>query len=162
LGAVPSADYYSVLLGMQSGPMGSTNILVVLACLLYLCARRTVRIQQPLFMLLAAAAAAVLFPRIDASPLQSVFYELFATPILFASAFVFTDPVTSPKRAGAKLFYGIFCGFTVMFFRHFGGYANTLFFAVLTANMTSWAFDEAAERYQLRKRRKGNALRAKE
>ena len=50
------ADFTAVLLGQRSGPMGTTCVLVILACLLYLIFRGTVRPQQPLLLLATAAA----------------------------------------------------------------------------------------------------------
>lgn len=153
MGGVPPYDVTSMVLGLVPGPMGTTNILVVAACLLYLCFRGTVRFQQPLIFLGTAAVWAALFPRVAAEPLYSVFYELVGTPLLFAAAFLFTDPVTTPRRGGAKALYALISALLVMLFQWYGGYEMTIPFALLLSNALVPVLDGCAERYIKAKRR---------
>ena len=51
VGSVPSTDMTSVMLGLHPGPMGTLNGLVLLACMLYLAARGSIRLWQPLITL---------------------------------------------------------------------------------------------------------------
>ena len=153
IGGVPSVDYTTVLLGQQPGPMGTTCVLVILACLLYLIFRGTVRYQQSLLFLLTAGVLSALFPRGSAGGFASAFYEVLATPVLFSAAFLFTDPATSPSRNLGKGIYGVIGGMVVMLFAHFGGYEQTMVFAILLMNALSPAIDELAEQYITKKRR---------
>ncbi len=153
MGGVPPYDVTSMVLGLVPGPMGTTNILVIAACMLYLCVRGTVRLQQPLIFLATAAAWAAVFPRVPADPLYSVFYELTGTPLLFAAVFLFTDPVTTPRRAGAKAIYAFVSALLVMLFQWYGGYEMTIPFALLMGNALVPALDSAVERYITAKRR---------
>lgn len=153
LGAVPLADYTSVLLGQQAGPMGTTCVLVICACLLYLVFRGTVRYQQSLLLLLTVAGLNFLFPRIAADGAASAFYEVLATPVLFCAAFMFTDPATSPIRNLGKGVYGVVGGIVVVLSSRFGGYEQTVVFAILLMNALSPALDQLAELYITRKRR---------
>jgi len=153
VGGVPSADYTSVLLGQLAGPMGTTCVLVILACLLYLIFRGTVRYQQALLLLVTVAALNFLFPRIAADRTASAFYEVLATPVLFCAAFMFTDPATSPSRNMGKAVYGAVGGVIVVLFSRFGGYEQTTVFAILLMNALTPAIDQLAERYITRKRR---------
>lgn len=146
VGGIPQISHTNLMLGMAPGPMGTTNILVLAACVVYLVLRRTVRFQQPLLMLAAVAAVAWLFPRADVAPLTSVFYELTAAPTLFFAAFLFGDPVTTPARGVTKAFYAIVGGIVLMAFRHAGGYEFTEPFALLLMNALTPAFDAAGER----------------
>lgn len=153
IGGVPMTDYTSVLLGQRAGPMGTTCVMVILACLLYLIFRGTVRYQQSLLLLLTVAALNFLFPRIAADGATSAFYEVLATPVLFCAAFMFTDPATSPSRNIGKAVYGVVGGVVFVLFSRFGGYEQTAAFAILLMNAFSPAMDQLAELYITRKRR---------
>lgn len=153
LGGVPMADYTSVLLGQQAGPMGTTCVLVICACLLYLIFRGTVRGQQALPFLFTVAALNFLFPRIAASRGASVFYEVLATPVLFCAAFLFTDPATSPVRDLGKALYGVAGGVVMVLFSRFGAFEQTMVFAILLMNAFTPVMDRLAERYITKQRR---------
>lgn len=141
VGGVPTTDLSDMLLGIVQGPMGATNILVILACLLYLSYRKTVRLVQPLCFLGTASVMAVLFPRAAVEPLQSAAFELMSGSLIFGAVFLLCDPVTSPKRLPAKALYGAVAGVTAMLFRRFGGFEQTIVFAILFMNMLAPAFD---------------------
>ena len=145
VGGLPQMGLEKLLLGQAPGPMGTTNLLVLAACLLYLVLRRTVRIQQPFFMLAAVALVAFLFPRAPVTGWDSVFYEIVAAPTLFFVTFMFSDPVTTPSRGSAKALYAVVAGVVLMLFRHVGGYEMTEPFALLLMNGLTPAFDAGAE-----------------
>lgn len=153
VGGVPAEDFTSVLLGQQAGPMGTTCVLVILACLLYLIFRGTVRYQQSVLMLLTVAGLSFLFPRGAADGLTSAFYEVFATPVLFCATFMFTDPATSPMRDPGRAVYGVIGGIVVVLFTRFGGYEQTVTFAILLMNALSPAIDHLTEEFVTKKRR---------
>ena len=153
LGGVPMEDYTSVLLGQQAGPMGTTCVLVICACLLYLIFRGTVKAQQVLPFLFTVAALNFLFPRIAADRAASAFYEVLATPVLFCAAFLFTDPATSPIRNLGKALYGVVGGIVTVLFSRFGGYEQTMVFAILLMNAFTPVADRLAERTITRQRR---------
>ncbi len=153
LGGVPTTDFNNILLGLMPGPMGAANVLVILACMVYLVARGTVRLQQTAFCLGTVALLAFFFPRADVPGLLSVFYELFCTSVVFCAVFMLTDPVTSPKRGMAKALYGLAAGVVIMLFRWHGGYEETAPFALLLINGTSHLFDRLMELWAARERR---------
>ena len=153
VGGVPTTDLSDMLLGIVQGPMGATNILVILACLLYLAYRKTVRLAQPVCFLAAAAVMAYLFPRTPVEPLYSVAFELMSGSLLVGAVFLLCDPVTSPKRIPAKALYGAVAGVVAMLFRRFGGFEQTIAFAILFMNMLAPAFDWLVVRYSRKERR---------
>lgn len=152
-GGTPPYDFTSMLLGLVPGPMGASNILVLGACLFYLCFRKTVRLWQPLIFLTTAAMWAAFFPRISAEPFSSIFYEFTGTPLLFGVAFFLADPVTTPRRREAKMVYAFISALIVMLFQWYGGYEMTFPFAVLLCNALVPVLDSMAEKYIRRKRR---------
>ena len=88
VGSVPSTDMTSVMLGLHPGPMGTLNGLVLLACMLFLAARGSIRLWQPLITLGIVAVFAAFFPRAAFSSLQSMYYEVFGTTALFGTVFM--------------------------------------------------------------------------
>ena len=52
IGAVPEYDVLDLLLGSAPGPMGATNILVIVACGVFLIVRKAVNWRTPVFFLL--------------------------------------------------------------------------------------------------------------
>ncbi|MBC8570423.1 RnfABCDGE type electron transport complex subunit D [Zongyangia hominis] len=146
LGGLPTYDPVQMLLGNYPGPMGATNILVILTCLLFLLYRKSVDWRIPVGFVGASALIAVLFPRIVLGAEYSVLYELLSGSLLFGAVFVVTDPVTGPKTRAGRWLYGILAGVATLLFRHFGGFEEGLCFAVLILNSLSHVMDRETTR----------------
>jgi len=146
LGAVPQYELLDMAMGNYPGPMGATNILVILACLLYLVFRNTVRWDMPVAFFGAAFLFAYIFPRSQMDRLESVGYEMMSGLLLFAGVFLLGDPVTTPKRDLSKVAFGAVAGVVVMLFRRFGNMEESITFAILLMNATTWGFDMLGER----------------
>lgn len=144
-GAIPSLDLFDMILGNAAGPMGATNILVILACGLYLLVRRTIGWRTPLSFLLVAGLMAMAWPRSPFGVFDSVGWELCSGMLLFGAVFMITEPVTSPKRDFAKLMYGAASGAVVMLFRYFGGFEDGFVFALILMNVFAPLFDRVCE-----------------
>ncbi|WRS26665.1 RnfABCDGE type electron transport complex subunit D [Oscillospiraceae bacterium MB08-C2-2] len=154
LGGRPQYEALSMLLGNFPGPMGATNILVILACLLYLVFRNTVHWTLPISFLSTVAAYSWLFPRLIGGRSLSVVYEMTSGILLFGGVFLLGDPVTTPKRNVSKLVYGVSAGIVVMLFRRYGGYEEEFAFALLLLNAAVWPIDMLIERISSKVRRK--------
>lgn len=155
-GGVPSlGGLLEMLLGNMPGPMGATNVLVVLTCLVYLAVRGTVRLLTPVCFMASCAVQAWIFPRAPIEPLSSVMYELCSGALIFGAVFMITEPVTSPKRAGAQAVYAVFAGVITMLFRRFGVFEEPLAFALLFCNALVPSFDYFYELLMRRVRRCG-------
>lgn len=175
VGGIPNFDIADMALyGNFPGPMGATNILVILACLLYLVSRNTVNWKVPICFYATTAAYAWAFPRVgggltmgDATRLDSVIFEMMSGMLLLGGMLMLGDPVTTPRRNAAKVAYAVASGIIVMLFRVYGGFEEELPFAILLMNATVWGFDMAAERWASLLRRKrhdrivGQALQKK-
>jgi electron transport complex protein RnfD len=151
LGGVPAFDLVDMAFGNYPGPMGATNILVLLTCLLYLVFRRRVSWVTPLCFFFAASAFAYLFPRIEGGELtpelrlSSVALELMAGMLLFGGVFLLGDPVTTPKRGWSKAAFALVAGVAAMLFRRFSTLEENFPFAMLFMNATAWGFDMVGE-----------------
>lgn len=140
-GGMPSLTTMDLVLGNFAGPMGTTNLLVMVACLLFLLVRKAINFRIPLTFTLTVATFSYLFPRLSSSPAASVLYECFAGMVLFAGFFMATDPVTAPKTKAGKYIFGFGCGLFTMLFQYFGAFELGAPFALLLMNTTSMALD---------------------
>ena len=154
LGGLPTYEAVELVLGNFPGPMGATNILVILACLLFLLFRGTVRWETPVVFLLTTAVIAFFYPRADISGSQSVLYELAGGFLLFGGVFMLGDPVTSPIRSWVKALHAALAGVMVMLFRRAGNLEDGFLFALLVLNVTVWGFDMTGEQLARAIRRK--------
>lgn len=155
-GGIPSSGgFLEVLLGNMPGPMGATNVLVVITCLVYLSVRGTVRIMTPVCFLLTCALFAWFFPRAPVGSIGSVMYELCSGALIFGAVFMLTDPATVPKRGGAAALYAVFAGLINMLFRRFGGFEEPIGFVLLLCNTAVPSFDYLNEIILRRVRRSG-------
>jgi electron transport complex protein RnfD len=151
-GGTPSVRAWNLVLGDYAGPMGTTAVLVVIACATYLWMRRDIDVAIPAGFLIACAAVAFFYPRINSlgwalpwehlyTRFQSVKYELLTGALPFASVFLINEAVTRPRNKRAYFVYGFLTGFMAMMFRYFGTYDTGVCFAVLTVNALSGYLD---------------------
>ena len=140
-GGIPSVSTTDMLIGNFCGPMGATNIIIIVCCFVFLALRRTVSARITLTYIMTVAVIALILPRVSCTPLESVAYELGSGYIVFAAVFMLTDPVTAPKHNLSKHLYAITAGILTMMFRHLGGYEQGVCFAIILVNALSHSFD---------------------
>ena len=145
LGAVPDYGVLDMLLGSAPGPMGATNILVVVACGIFLVVKKAVNWLTPVSFLAPYIILCLLFPRIGGSAFDALCYELFSGTIIFGAFFMLPEPVTSPKRDFGKFMAGITSALVVFLFRYFGGFEIGFASALIVMNVFSPIFDEICE-----------------
>lgn len=146
LGGVPALAPLDMLLGNFPGPMGATNILVLITCLLFLAVRRSVSISLTASYIVGFSFVAAFWPRAMLTPELSVFYELTSGIALITAVFLINDPVTSPKRLESKVIYGLLTGIFCMVLRKIGRYEESILFALLIMNAAVWIIDMLGER----------------
>ncbi len=147
LGAVPDYNVLDMLLGSAPGPMGATNIIIIVACGIFLMVKKTVNWTTPVSFILPYAILCVLFPRIGCSAFEALCYELFSGTIIFGAFFMLTEPVTSPKRDIGKIMAGVFSAVAVFLFRYFGGFEMGFASALIVMNVFSPIFDAICESF---------------
>lgn len=145
IGGVPGTGIVYTALGNTPGPMGATHILVLLAGLVFLMSRRTIRWQIPVSFLATTTLIGFIFRRIPVTRLYSAAYENMTGLLLFGAIFMLGDPVTTPKRSWAKVAYAVVTAIIVMVFRHVGKVQESFTFALLLMNATVWGFDMGLE-----------------
>lgn len=145
-GLKPDVLPLNMLWGDVPGPLGTTAVLVIAACGLFLFLSRAAKPETTACFLGAAALIAALFPRILCSPLTSVKYELLSGSLLFGAVFMATDPVTSPRTLLGRCLYGAFAGAMTMAFRRYGVCEQGVCFALLLADAAAPLLDSAVFR----------------
>lgn len=140
-GLKPSIFPLNMLWGVFAGPLGTTAVLIIAACGLFLFVRRTASWEITACFLVAVALIAALFPRFPSDALTSIKYELMSGSLLFCSVYMVTDPVTAPNTRIGRCLYGVFAGVLIMMFRRFGAFEQGACFAVLLANAAAPLID---------------------
>ena len=163
LGGSPNYDWVEMALGNIPGPLGATHILVILACLLYLILRGTVRWQLPVTFLVTFMAVCWLFPRAGMARLDTMLFEGMSGAILLGGIFMLSDPVTSPQRDWSCAVYAALAAVITFLFRRYGRLEEDFVFVLLLMNSTVWLFDSLGEQLAgwLRRRKFGTEFRQK-
>lgn len=167
LGTAPTSEMMDILLGNTPGAIGTVHILVIVVIGICMLIKHSTSISAIAACLVTAAAIAAAYPRVDASPLMSVFYELSSGCMLFGIVFLSAEPYLLPQRRAARVIYGIVLGYTAMMFRYFGQVENSFVFALLITNALSGCFDTIVENILYWKRNyissfEGNKSRAQQ
>ncbi len=145
LGNVPSASMLDILMGRVPGAIGAVSILVILVCGICMVIRHNTSICAMVSCLATVCLLAFIYPRIDVSPAESVFYELTSGYLLFGVVFLSCEPYIMPKRRAARVIYGVVLGYTTMMFRYFGQTEGCFLFALLITNALTTGFDTIIE-----------------
>lgn len=145
LGNVPTNTWSELMLGTFPGAIGTVNILVIAVCGVCLLIRRDNSLCAVLSCLATAAALAFFFPRAEMSGAESVLYELTSGCLFFGTVFMSAEPYLIPKKAAARIMYGIVLGYTTMMFRYFGQTECCFVFALLITGALTSCFDRIVE-----------------
>lgn len=149
-GALSNYNQFSLLdmfLGRIPGTLGEVFTITILIGLVYLLIRRSIdwRIvisYLGLFtvLMLTAGLAAYLIDN-SVNPFTFTLYSLFSGGVLFAAAFMLTDPVTSPINSPSRIMYGMITAIATVFIRLFAALPEGVGFSILIANMVAAVLD---------------------
>ena len=149
-GGLPSVSSLDLLLGNFAGPMGSTCVLVILACGLLLALRKDLDLVSSCSFLAACAVFVWLFPRLGGVSaglpwqnlgvrLTMLRYELAANSVIFSAVFLLSEPVTRPKTRQSRIIYGVCLGVLTMLLKYHGSRETGVAFALIIMNaLSSW------------------------
>ena len=132
-GVLPEATLSELFLGNIGGCIGETSVLLLLAGLLYLLARKVIKLHIPLSFIGTVAVLTFLFPRGNDN-LQWMLAQLFSGGLFLGAIFMATDYVTSPLTKLGQVVFGIGCGVLTVVIRYFGGYPEGVSYAILIMN----------------------------
>ncbi|MEG1448439.1 MAG: RnfABCDGE type electron transport complex subunit D, partial [Oscillospiraceae bacterium] len=151
-GGIPTTEISDMLFGNFAGPMGATNILVMLSCFAFLLIRRTTRPHTTVAYIVTCAILGGIFSRADMGFILSSIYELFSGTLLFGGIYMLGDSATIPTRNIGKIAFGIIAGTLTILFRHIGAFEQELMFVILICNSFVGVMDHTAEVYYSKKR----------
>lgn len=141
LGNTPAYSMLDIMMGRVPGAIGAVSILVIAVCGICMIIRHSTSICAMLSCLGTICLLAFFYPRINVSPIDSIFYELTSGYLLFGVVFLAAEPYICPKRRAARVIYGIVLGYTTMMFRYFGQTEGCFLFALLITNALTPGFD---------------------
>ncbi len=132
-GAMPTESWVELFLGNVGGCIGETSALALLIGLVYLLARKVIKITIPAAYIGTVAVLTFLFPQGN-NNLQWMLCQVFGGGLMLGAIFMATDYVTSPLTRWGQIIYGIGCGALTVMIRYFGGYNEGVSYAILCMN----------------------------
>ena len=122
-----------MFLGNVGGCIGETSVLLLLIGLVYLLARKIIKLYIPLSYIATVAVITVLFP-LGNDNLTWMAAQVFSGGLMLGAIFMATDYVTSPITKLGQVVFGIGCGVLTVLIRYFGGYSEGVSYAILIMN----------------------------
>ena len=122
-----------MFLGNVGGSLGETSALLLLLGLVYLLARKVIKLHIPLSYIGTVAVLTLLLPMGNA-PFTWMAAQLFGGGLMLGAIFMATDYVTSPITKLGQVIFGIGCGVLTVLIRYFGGYNEGVSYAILIMN----------------------------
>ena len=110
---------------------------LILACGVYLAARRFMDWRIPIAILGSAALTAWLLYAIDSSHYPNPFFMLFSGGLILGAVYMATDMVTSPVTPAGMWVYGALIGLLTVVIRYYSGLPEGVMYAILIANAAS-------------------------
>ena len=132
-GLMPEASIMDMFWGNVGGCIGETSAFLLLLGLVYLLARKVIKITIPACYIGTVAVLTLLFP-MGNPPIQWMAAHLFGGGLMLGAIFMATDYVTSPVTKLGQIVYGIGCGLLTVLIRYFGGYNEGVSYAILCMN----------------------------
>ena len=137
----------SLFLGNTPGSMGEVSTLILLACGVYLVARKVISWRIPVSFIGTVGLLTLIFGR-NGSHGAFAMYNMFSGALVLTAVFMATDYSTSPVTKNGQLLYGFGCGAITVLIRYFGGFPEGTTYAILIMNLCSWAIDKGFHRRQ--------------
>ncbi|MCX7025600.1 MAG: RnfABCDGE type electron transport complex subunit D [Spirochaetes bacterium] len=144
LGILRSGGQTSIpdlLLGLRTGAIGESPVLLILAAGIYLVASKTAS-WRIILSELAAGSLLALALRLAGIPGALPVESLLSGSFLFVAVFMGTDPVSAPKKKAAQFVYGTLIGICAIVIRTFSVFPEGTSFAVFIGNTFASLIDE--------------------
>ncbi|MCL2518226.1 MAG: RnfABCDGE type electron transport complex subunit D [Oscillospiraceae bacterium] len=140
-GAIPSdTSIFDMLIGNCAGTIGEISAVLLILGGLFLLARKVITWHIPVTFIGTVAVLAFL-KNISGSSIDFMLYEILGGGLMLGAFFMATDYATSPVTKTGRLIYGAGCGLLTVLFRFYGGYAESVSFAILIMNLLVWYID---------------------
>lgn len=131
-----------LFIGNTTGCIGETSVAIILLGGLFLLFRKVITWHIPVTYLGSVAALTFLFSQVEGENLEFMLSELFSGGLMLGAIFMATDYVTSPVTNKGKLIYGLGCGCLTVLLRFYGGYPESVTYAILLMNVVAILLDK--------------------
>lgn len=140
--AAESFTLTGLLVGQQTGGVGTTFGLGLIIGGLYLILRGSVRWELTLSFLAGVLITAFIFHTASPDKYAPALFHLLTGYTLFGAVFLITEDSTSPVNYGPMVIYGLAAGFLTVMIRNVGFFVDGVIFAVLMMNLASPLIDK--------------------
>jgi electron transport complex protein RnfD len=140
-----AAENYTLsglLLGQQTGGIGTTFGLGLIVGGLYLVLRGSIRWELALSFVAGVLITAFIFNSANPDKYAPALFHLLTGYTLFGAVFLITEDSTSPVNYGPMVIYGLAAGFLTVLIRNVGYFVDGVIFAVLMVNLASPLIDK--------------------
>lgn len=141
-----SVDIISLLSGIRPGAFGESQIVLILLAGAYLAVTGTASWVTMLSTLGSALVLTFCLDFFGAPGASKTLPMMLSGSFLFVTVFMATDPVSSPKKPLAQLFFGIIVGATTVLIRTFSLFVEGSSFGVMVGNTFASLLDEITEK----------------
>ncbi len=132
-GVASAPSIKDMIFGLHStAAIGETCTIAILIGLIWLLARRVIKIHIPLAFVGTVAVLSLLFSGFD---FTFMLYQLLSGGLLFAAVFMATDYTTSPLTNKGKIIYGIGLGVITCLIRFWGNLPEGVSFSLILMNI---------------------------
>lgn len=141
LGAGETVPIMNLLLGLRSGSLGESSVILIALAAAYLIWTKAAQwrlIAATVIGGVAVAVGLILGGVGRALPIEA----LLAGSFLYVAVFMSTDPVSAPKKPRAQWLYGLLIGAVIVVIRTFGLFPEGTSFAILIGNTFASLFDK--------------------
>ncbi len=139
--AVDSFNLTDLLMGNQTGTVGSAFGLALALGGLYLIIRGFIRWEISFSFLAAMIITSLIFQLYDTGKYAGPLFHLLTGNTLLGAFFLATEDSSSPVNFIPMIIYGAGTGLMVMLIRNVGGHADGVVFAILLMNLTNPLID---------------------
>lgn len=141
----PKLSITDCFLGNFPSAIGTSCVLVLLACGFFLIYNKVINYEIPIFSLLTIIIFSAIFPRLSNPLIISVLFEVAIGSILFGLIFLATDKTTVPKTTKGRMLYGFFLGIFIIIFKQFGKVEESFLFSLLIISPFNTKLDDLGD-----------------
>ena len=141
-------DTFNHLIGIRSGSIGETSIILILLAGAYLLYTKTANWKTTISTLAGymVVQSGLYIAGLSYNPLLG----LTSGSLLFIAIFMVTDPVSAPKKNNSLFVYGFIIGVATCLIRAFSLFPEGTSFAILIANTFAPLMDETIGKWKLK------------
>lgn len=139
---VDTYSFIDLLMGRQSGGIGSTFGLGLIIGGVYLIAKGIARWEMPVAFLVGIFLTALAFKLADASSYAGPVFHIFTGYTLVGAFFLATEDSSSPVYSVPMLICGATAGVITILIRNVGAYPDGVIFAILVMNLVNPLIDK--------------------